>query len=468
MDRDDLLGTLKDGVNLAGKVAVRGVGEVAKAVKSAAPQKSPTQETGLYFQRHLSPRFGNFMPALEFQEVQAESKLILGMLKNITIPAAERIFVQGCQSLLTGAVMDARDKFQEAVLKDTQFTDAYFMAGCLSLMLADWSRAADAFQKALLCQGGLGNRLRKYLASVRMSLCLTENSTIALYPDLIGLNMLNVFALRAQGRVDEGIRSLDQLQGVMPGHPLLLFMLGALHFEAAQYGKVLEKTLPLQPDTSLHVAGLVLQARAALELRDPMAYIDSFKRLLTRNDLDPQVLWDVHAVLADGYRAVGQITDAEREVQWLRARAPGYQGLLERMGLVAGSVTLPEEAPAPVPTPAVVSKAPPTTVMKAPEAAPVPAVRAWEGRLQSEDGKIDVPLTAHGVTIGREAGDIQLPWDTSVSMHHARIVWDQTAYRVEDLGSTNGTSVNGHRLGRPVEINRGDVVGVGGTRLKVV
>src|SRR5579872_3791006 len=84
MDKEDILGTLKDGVNLAGKVAARGVGEAVKAVKSAAPAKAATQETGLYFQRHLVSRFGTFQPALEFQEVQTHTRQILGLLKNIT------------------------------------------------------------------------------------------------------------------------------------------------------------------------------------------------------------------------------------------------------------------------------------------------------------------------------------------------------------------------------------------------
>ncbi|HEY4000707.1 MAG TPA: FHA domain-containing protein [Candidatus Xenobia bacterium] len=474
MERDDILGTLKDGVNLAGKVAVRGVGEAVKAVKSASPSKGPLGETGLYFQRHLAPRFGQFLPALEFQELQSEPKLIIGLLKNITVPAAERIFVQGCQSLLQGAVGEARDKFHEAVLKDTQFTDAYFLAGCLSLSLGEWGRAADAFQKALLCQSGLGGRIRKYLPSLRMTLCLTDNTSLIFYPDIIGLNMLSVFALRSQGRMAEGIRTLEQLQGIMPNHPLILFMLACLHYEAAQYGKVMEKTLGLSPDTSLAVAALLVQAKASLALHDPQSFADMFRKLLTRSDIDPQLLWDVRALLQQSYHMAGLASEAEREAGWLAIRAPGHQDFAARLGLVAGSVVvtaLPEPV-AVVATPPPASKPVVVAVRQEDqqdvEEAPLPTANPWEGRLESEDGKITFPLTAQGCTIGREEGDIQLPWDTSVSMHHARIVWDQNAYWVEDTGSTNGTWVNGHRLGRRVDLNRGDVVTVGGTRIKVV
>ncbi len=62
-------------------------------------------------------------------------------------------------------------------------------------------------------------------------------------------------------------------------------------------------------------------------------------------------------------------------------------------------------------------------------------------------------------TIGRIAGcDLILP-DPAVSKEHARIEVRREAVFLEDLGSTNGTWVNGRRLGRtPVAVNDGDRV----------
>ena len=52
-------------------------------------------------------------------------------------------------------------------------------------------------------------------------------------------------------------------------------------------------------------------------------------------------------------------------------------------------------------------------------------------------------IAAAAVTIGRGAvNDIQVP-GTWVSRQHARIKWTGTGYVVEDMGSTNGTVVNG-------------------------
>jgi diguanylate cyclase (GGDEF)-like protein len=65
------------------------------------------------------------------------------------------------------------------------------------------------------------------------------------------------------------------------------------------------------------------------------------------------------------------------------------------------------------------------------------------------------PINADEMVIGRstEVG-ITLP-DDSLSRQHARIFRDGTKYMVEDLGSTNGTFVDGDRLGGPRALEDG-------------
>ncbi len=50
--------------------------------------------------------------------------------------------------------------------------------------------------------------------------------------------------------------------------------------------------------------------------------------------------------------------------------------------------------------------------------------------------------------------------DEGTSRRHARIVRDEAGYRIEDLGSRNGTFVNGHRV-RGVELKSGDKIALG-------
>lgn len=68
-------------------------------------------------------------------------------------------------------------------------------------------------------------------------------------------------------------------------------------------------------------------------------------------------------------------------------------------------------------------------------------------------------------TIGRgEENDIVID-SPHASRYHARIEWDGTDYVLHDLGSKNGTSVNGRRLDAPHTLRQGDLVGLPGMTL---
>ena len=71
--------------------------------------------------------------------------------------------------------------------------------------------------------------------------------------------------------------------------------------------------------------------------------------------------------------------------------------------------------------------------------------------------------------IGRHAeGAGRLADDEEISRSHARITLDRSGFcAIEDLGSTNGTFVNGLRIIGPQTLWVGDTVEVGGTTLVV-
>ncbi len=71
----------------------------------------------------------------------------------------------------------------------------------------------------------------------------------------------------------------------------------------------------------------------------------------------------------------------------------------------------------------------------------------------------------HGeLILGREQGTADLVLDDpGVSRRHARVLPDHDGVVVEDLGSSNGTYVNGQRISGPVELGAGDELQVGAT-----
>ena len=70
-------------------------------------------------------------------------------------------------------------------------------------------------------------------------------------------------------------------------------------------------------------------------------------------------------------------------------------------------------------------------------------------------------LEGDQLTIGRDStNDITIN-DAEISRRHARLTFQGGKYVLEDLGSTNGTFVNGQRLAGPRVLKAGEVVSFG-------
>jgi len=70
-------------------------------------------------------------------------------------------------------------------------------------------------------------------------------------------------------------------------------------------------------------------------------------------------------------------------------------------------------------------------------------------------------------SIGRDPGNtITIP-DRRLSAQHARIIWRDGYWWVEDLGSTNGTMVNGNPVTRPTRFGRNDILRLGPASLRM-
>ena len=80
----------------------------------------------------------------------------------------------------------------------------------------------------------------------------------------------------------------------------------------------------------------------------------------------------------------------------------------------------------------------------------------------------EYPLTMGRMMVGRASRDQQ--WevdlvDRAVSRPHAELVQQGEEWVITDLGSANGTTVNGERISQPCVLQEGDVVDFGETRL---
>ena len=163
----------------------------------------------------------------------------------------------------------------------------------------------------------------------------------------------------------------------------------------------------------------------------------------------PRVLLETDADLA-----VGEFGISTRLTQQEEARQDAPAPLPE-------PVAVPVPA-APLPGPAV--DIPEATVIYSAPDAPPPAPPRQDVTL-TVDGRI-VPLSSDRVVIGRSREcDIRVD-DGNVSRRHVELVREGPSdWVLVDLGSTNGTEVNGRKVQRRTALDDGDRITIGSTEL---
>jgi hypothetical protein len=129
-------------------------------------------------------------------------------------------------------------------------------------------------------------------------------------------------------------------------------------------------------------------------------------------------------------------------------------------------VARPDRPRVPAPAPEA-----PTVVMDASrdETATMPTVRVPKLRARvtvTKGGSGMHELEAREYTIGRSTRCEIVLVDDSVSGHHAKLAPRGDAFAVSDLGSTNGTTVDGRAVQGEHVLRGGETIGVGDARLR--
>jgi FHA domain-containing protein len=101
------------------------------------------------------------------------------------------------------------------------------------------------------------------------------------------------------------------------------------------------------------------------------------------------------------------------------------------------------------------------------EPSPIASGRLVVVKSPALDEDDELELDSAALLLGRGSGnDVNLARDEYASSNHARIEPRRDGVWVEDVGSTNGTYLNGIRLTRAKRLTPGDVVRIGETELR--
>jgi hypothetical protein len=113
----------------------------------------------------------------------------------------------------------------------------------------------------------------------------------------------------------------------------------------------------------------------------------------------------------------------------------------------------------------VLRPAPPPAGAQPPQPPHAPRLVVAGGPVLPVGGELELDSTAF--TVGRsDENDVSIEGDEFASARHARIEPRRDGVWVHDLGSTNGTFVNGEQIDGPRRLSNGDVVSVGSTDLR--
>ena len=165
------------------------------------------------------------------------------------------------------------------------------------------------------------------------------------------------------------------------------------------------------------------------------------------------------AILAGGYYGL----------QAMRRNPDAVTSRLKKMGVeVPGP---PEPADAPDATVAPMAPEPPAQILLGSDAEPAaaapPPVAAPTGTpaLVGATTRFDI---AEGLSVvGREEGvPLRLEGESTISRRHAELLRDGAVVTVNDLGSTNGTYVNGAKISVETTLQPGDEVQFGAVRFR--
>lgn len=105
--------------------------------------------------------------------------------------------------------------------------------------------------------------------------------------------------------------------------------------------------------------------------------------------------------------------------------------------------------------------------LRSPSVASQPAVTIYLAVERGPDVGRSFTIDGAGATIGRQAGNTIIPNDLRLSRQHARIEVQGGGFVVHDLGSTNGTLLNGQPLHEPQALRAGDMLQMGSTVFRV-
>ncbi|MCY3660571.1 MAG: DUF4236 domain-containing protein [Caldilineaceae bacterium] len=258
-----------------------------------------------------------------------------GFWRNLGTSVEEKAFVEGVNAIARGDDQAAAGHLAKA----RGLPDADFLAGVLLIGEYRWDEAAPLLQSAHEDGDELGRLFGKYGANIRARLAISDEISVHVGADRIGVLLCLVEVYQGLSRRAEAITCLEQLlclagDDVVVQLSLAEFLMASRPAPQDHCHRIVSLTQEIENVSELHAALLLYRGQALRDLGVPTAARDALTAgLRRRKDRRPEILNALRYERALVYLELKQKQRARRELEMLYAADPDYEDVAERLGL---------------------------------------------------------------------------------------------------------------------------------------
>lgn len=292
--------------------------------------------TGLHYTKAVKPgRFGSRAVGAVARSPERAEPVRSGFWRNLGTSAAEKAFVEEVNAVAHGDDQAAIGHLAKA----RGLPDADFLAGVLLIGEYRWDKAALLLRSAHEAGDALGRLFGKYGANVRAGLALSDEISVQVGADRIGVLLCLVEVYQRLNRQADALACLEELQRLAGGDVVVHLSLAEFLMETRpapqdRCHKVVSLTKETKNISELHAALLLYRGRALRDLGLSTAARAALTAgLRCRKDRRMEVLNALRYERALVYLELKQKQRARSELETLYATAPDYEDVAERLGL---------------------------------------------------------------------------------------------------------------------------------------
>ena len=250
----------------------------------------------------------------------------------------EKRYFDAVVAFLAGRDTDVLAAAGEVLAADPAAVSAHLLAAVSEVRSsASMDVVASHLEAVLASEHPMPDHLQtKYLPPVQMAASVTENVLVEVPFGAIGAALLLAEVYQLDGRLEEAIGLVQQLDATTPDDPVIQLSLCDLLVADKDYEGALESSASAVNDGDVGVETLHLRGAALFGLGQPGAAAEAFTTALAkRAGRDPDLLMSVRYDRALAYLAAGQKSKARADFEKILAADPEYLDVRDRLAQMA-------------------------------------------------------------------------------------------------------------------------------------